>query len=75
MSLAPTHRARTERQILEVNLKGEKAAIDFYQKIYKTVLEQKNDLQYKFEALEHEIRHIIIEEEEHVTELSLLLGI
>jgi bacterioferritin len=75
MSLAPTHRGGTERQILEVNLKGEKEAIDFYQKIYKAVLEQRNDLQYKFEALEHEIRHIIIEEEEHVTELSLLLGI
>ena len=75
MALAPTHRAEGQKEILEVNLKGEKEAIEFYQKIYKAVIEQKGDLKYTFEMLEHEIRHVIIEEEEHVAELSVLLGI
>ncbi len=75
MALAPTHRVRTQTQILEVNLKGEKEAVDFYKKIHKAVIEQKDELKYKYEMLEHEIRHIITEEEEHIAELSLLLGI
>ena len=75
MALAPVHSAKTQTQILEINLKGEKEAIDFYQKIHKAVIEQKDNLKYKYEMLEHEIRHIITEEEEHVAELSLLLGL
>jgi len=75
MSLAETHRAQDEKKILEVNLKGEKDAIDFYKQIYQKVIDNKKDLQYEFETLEHEIRHVIIDEEEHVVELSQLLGI
>jgi bacterioferritin (cytochrome b1) len=74
MGLAATHRAADESGILEVNLKGEKEAIDYYKQIYKKVVENKDKLQYEFETLEHEIRHVIIDEEEHVSELSLLLG-
>ena len=74
MGLAETHRATATKQILEVNLKGEKDAIDFYKKIYKKVIDNKEDLQYEFETLEHEIRHVILDEQEHVVELSLLLG-
>jgi bacterioferritin (cytochrome b1) len=74
MSLAETHTAKDTVEILEVNLKGEKDAIDFYKQIYKKVIENKDALPYEFETLEHEIRHVIVDEQEHVVELSLLLG-
>ena len=74
MNLAETHKAKDLKKILDVNLKGEKDAIDFYKQIYRKVIENKDELQYQFETLEHEIRHVIIDEQEHVTELELLLG-
>jgi rubrerythrin len=74
MSLAETHKAKDIKKILDVNLKGEKDAIDFYKQIYRKIIENKDELQYQFETLEHEVRHVIIDEQEHVTELSLLLG-
>jgi bacterioferritin (cytochrome b1) len=74
MNLAETHKAKETKQILEVNLKGEKEAVDFYKQIYQKVLDNKKSLQYEFETLEHQIRHVIIDEQEHVSELNLLLG-
>ena len=53
----------------------DQSAIDFYKQIYRKVIESQKDLQYQFETLEHEIRHVIVDEQEHVVELSLLLGI
>ena len=75
MGIAQTHRAGETKKILEVNLKGEKEAIDYYKEIYQKVTNNKEKLEYNFNKLEHEIRHIIGDEEEHVAELSLLLGI
>ncbi|MCI2426532.1 hypothetical protein LM597_03880 [Candidatus Acetothermia bacterium] len=75
MSLAETHKAKGIEEILKVNLKGEKEAIDFYKQIYKKVVNSKDSLQYEAETLEHEIRHVIMDEEEHVVELSILLGL
>jgi bacterioferritin (cytochrome b1) len=75
MTLAETHEAKETKKILQVNLKGEKDAIDFYKQVYHKVIESKDKLQYQFETLEHSIRHVIIDEQEHVAELSLLLGI
>ncbi len=75
MALAPTHSAKGAEEILKVNLKGEKEAIDFYKEIYKKVIENKSELKYEFETLEHELRHVIIDEQEHVAEISQLLGI
>ena len=75
MGIAQTHKAKKTTQVLEVNLKDEKAAIDFYNTIYKKVIENKEKLPYVFETLEHEIRHVVIEEEQHVAELSVLLGL
>jgi len=75
MGLAETHSAKEVKKILQVNLKGEKDAIDFYKQIYSKVMDNKKNLQYEFETLEHEIRHVIIDEQEHVVELSLLLGL
>lgn len=74
MTLAETFKAKGTKEILEVNLKGEKDAVDFYKQIYQKVIDNKKSLQYEFETLEHQIRHVIIDEQEHVTELNLLLG-
>lgn len=74
MNLAETHKARETKQILEVNLKGEQEAVDYYKQIYRKVVDNKKDLPYAFETLEHQIRHVIIDEQEHAIELSLLLG-
>jgi len=73
MSIAETHAADEMLAILEVNLKGEKDAIDFYKKIYKKITDNKDSFQYEFETLEHDLRHVIIDEQEHVTELLLLI--
>lgn len=75
MGLAETYEAKDTKEILEVNLKGEKEAVDFYKRIYKKVVENKEHLQYEYETLEHGIRHVIIDEQEHIVELSLLLGL
>ena len=74
MGIAQTHTAKDINTILKVNLKDEKTAIDFYKTIYKTIVENKDALPYVFETLEHEVRHIILDEQEHATELSVLLG-
>jgi len=74
MNLADTFKAKEVKDILKVNLKGEKDAVDFYKQIYQKVVDNKKSLQYEFETLEHQIRHVIIDEQEHVTELNLLLG-
>jgi len=75
MGIAETYEAKDVKEILEVNLRGEKEAVDFYKQIYQKVVDSKNELQYEFETLEHQIRHVIIDEQEHVVELSNLLGL
>jgi bacterioferritin (cytochrome b1) len=74
MGIAATHKAEGTSGMLEVNLKGEREAIDYYKQIYRKVADNKDALRYEYETLEHEIRHVIIDEQEHVSELSLLLG-
>jgi len=74
MELAPTHKAQKLEDIFKVNLKGEKDAIDFYKTVYKKVQDNKDKLPYEFETLEHEIRHIIVDEQGHVVEISCLMG-
>ena len=74
MNINERHDADKLIQILKVNLKDEKTAIDFYKQIYKKVNEHKDEFPYCYETLEHQIRHIIVDEQEHVVELSLLLG-
>lgn len=73
MEVSPTHRATDIKGILTVNLKDEKDALEFYKRIYQKIIDNKKDLYY-FETLEHEVRHIIIDEQEHTIELSTLLG-
>ena len=74
MEIAPTHAGADTMSILNINLKDEKGAIDFYSTIYKKIVDNKDQFTYEFNALEHGIRHIIQEEEEHVTELKTLIG-
>ncbi|MBO3769156.1 MAG: ferritin-like domain-containing protein [Candidatus Brockarchaeota archaeon] len=73
MSIAETHPARTIREILEQNLKDEKEAVDTYRKIYEMIVKERGKGYYDM-ILEHEVRHIIMDEQEHITELELLLG-
>lgn len=74
MSLATTHKAKGLKEIFSVNLKGEKEAVDFYKEIYRKVIDNKEKLTYNFVTLEHEIRHIILDEEEHIAEISALMA-
>jgi len=72
MGMAETHQASTVNKILEVNLKDEKHAVDIYLGIMKKMHEMKDELKYEFFQLEHKIRHIITDEQEHIAELKLL---
>lgn len=74
MDMAETHPATTVSGILEVNLKDEMHAVDGYMGILKKINEMKEELKYEVFQLEHKIRHIITDEQEHITELKLLIG-
>jgi bacterioferritin (cytochrome b1) len=74
MELAETHPGKDVESILSINLKDEKTAIDFYKLIHKKIIENKDSFPYEFETLEHEVRHIILDEQEHISELKTLIG-
>lgn len=74
MEIGETHGAKEIKDILNVNMKDEKTAIDFYKQIYAKIVDNKKELTYNFITLEHEVRHIILDEEEHISELKTLLG-
>jgi bacterioferritin len=73
MVIAPVHTAKNLKEILEVNLKAEKEAVDTYKKILAALKAEGSNMNYYDMMLEHEIRHVIIDENEHITELELLL--
>jgi bacterioferritin (cytochrome b1) len=73
VDFAPRHPATTIKQILEVNLKDEKTAVDTYRKLLDELKKEKGQGYYDH-LLEHEIRQILMEEQEHITELELLLA-
>lgn len=73
MGIAAVHPAKTVTEILEQNLKDEKEAVDTYRKILDAIKPLKGKGYYDH-LLEHEVRHILMEEQEHITELELLLG-
>jgi bacterioferritin (cytochrome b1) len=74
MGIAATHPAKTVKEILEVNLKDEKHAVDVYMGILKKIVEMKDEFKYEYFQLEHSVRHVIQDEQEHIAELKLLLG-
>lgn len=73
MGMTPTYKAAGIKPILEQNLKNEKEAVDTYRKILEELKKEKGNGYYDF-RLEHEVRHVLMEEQEHITELELLLG-
>jgi bacterioferritin (cytochrome b1) len=74
MNKKESHAAKTTQEILKVNLNDEKHAIDVYTGIMEKLRDMKAGLKYEYFQLEHSLRHIIMDEEEHVTELKLILG-
>lgn len=74
MSMAPVFKGTTVKQILEVNLKGEMEAVDYYTQVMEKIKEHKALLPYEFLKLEHDLRHVIMDEQEHISELKKLLG-
>lgn len=74
MEIGKTRTAGTVEEILRVNLAAEKEAVDFYLGIYNEIVEMKNELKYEFYQLEHRMRHVIQDEQEHISEIKLLLG-
>jgi len=75
MCIAETHCAQDTKEILNINLQNEQHAIDVYEGIMEKIKGMKKDLKYKYYQLEHSLRHIIMDEEEHISELKVLLGI
>ena len=74
MGLAETHRATDVKKILQVNLKGEMEAVDTYAAILKKLNANRDKLPYEYMKLEHDVRHVLMEEQEHISELKLLLA-
>jgi bacterioferritin (cytochrome b1) len=68
------HPAEGVEQILRVNLKDEHDALDFYFNILAELNSTKPELKYEYEYIEHKLRHIIMDEQEHASELKTLLG-
>ncbi len=67
MAVAKTVFESDVQKVLRANLKGELEAIDLYRAIYKQVPREEM-------LLEHSVRHILMDELEHVEELRTLLG-
>lgn len=74
MCISETHCAKSIKGILETNLKDERHATDFYERIMEEIKGMKKELKYEYYQLEHSIRHVIMDEQEHISELKILLG-
>jgi len=74
MNKAESHAAKTIQEILKVNLNDERHAVDVYTGIMEKMGEMRDELKYEYLQLEHSLRHIIMDEQEHISELKLLLG-
>jgi bacterioferritin (cytochrome b1) len=74
MGMAETHAASSLEDILETNIDIERRSVLFYEEILGKIKEMRQELKYEYFQLEHGMRHIIQDEEEHISELRLLLG-
>ncbi len=74
MKIAATHPAETIDEILQTNLNDERHAVDVYQGILAKIVQMKDQFKYEYFQLEHEVRHILMEEQEHIAELKILLA-
>lgn len=75
MGMAKAHPAKTVKEILETNLADEKEAVDMYSKILDKVRAMKDELKYEYYQIEHTLRHVIQDEQEHISEIKVLLGL
>ncbi|MFH0818276.1 MAG: ferritin-like domain-containing protein [Candidatus Micrarchaeota archaeon] len=74
MGISKTTPAKDLDEILKVNLKAEMGAVDKYAMILEELKNAKDELKYEYAKLEHEVRHIMMEEQEHIAELKKLMG-
>jgi bacterioferritin (cytochrome b1) len=74
MGFAPAHKATETREMLKVNLDGEAEALEHYIKTWTMIKQEKANLPFCYAKLKHEIKHIAMDEEEHMAELKQLLG-
>ncbi|MCX8158208.1 MAG: ferritin-like domain-containing protein [Candidatus Diapherotrites archaeon] len=74
ITMAKAKNATTIEDIIKTNLKDEKEAVELYTQILEKVREAKQELPYNFLKIEHDLRHIIMDEQEHIAELRKLLG-
>ncbi|MFH1470459.1 MAG: ferritin-like domain-containing protein [Candidatus Micrarchaeota archaeon] len=74
MKISKTYEAKTLDEILKTNLKNEMEAVDKYMSIMEELSGAKDELKYVYMRLEHNLRHIIMDEQEHIAELKQLLG-
>lgn len=72
MTMTPAKPASDLKEILMTNIESEKEAIALYKKIHAYILARKEEISDVYETLEHDIRHILMEEQEHVAELQRL---
>jgi rubrerythrin len=73
MGMAETHPVKTGKESLKVNIDDERHAVDVYTGIMEKLVEMRGELKYEYLQLEHSLRHIIMDEQEHISELKLLL--
>jgi len=74
MKISKTYEAKTLDEILKTNLKNEMEAVDKYLKIMEEVKASRDELKYEYMRIEHNRRHVIMDEQEHIAELKQLLG-
>jgi bacterioferritin (cytochrome b1) len=73
MGISKTSGAKDLDEILKVNLKAEMLAVDKYLRILEELKASKDELKYEYMKLDHEVRHIIMDEQEHIAELKRLM--
>lgn len=71
--MAAAKPAQEVGEIIATNLAAEAEAIALYKKAHARVVELKAELAPVYEKVEHDLRHLIMDEQEHVAELSRLL--
>ncbi len=72
ITMTKARNASTIKEILKENIEDEKKAVEFYTAILKKIVEMKADLPLNYFKLEHDVRHILMEEQEHISELRRL---
>lgn len=74
MGMDKTRSANSINEILEINLEDEKRAVDVYTGMLSKLVANRDKLPYEFLKLEHEVRHVIMDEQEHISEIKQLMG-